>query len=180
MTNKDIKIESLITDLKSKDRWVYNMFVMVFVIFILALTATSIVFAIEEQYDIYNTSTFLVYLLGIAAMGYFGFQIASEYKDVDYGIPTVLMLEGAVRRYQLLHPKSGALLASILFLNLSQVIGCLKFRNDPDFIQRIINSQIPLFVGGIIGFAIGITIWATKQKPLKDRAQKLLNELMSY
>jgi hypothetical protein len=102
-----------------------------------------------------------------------------EYKSIDYGIPTMEMLEKAACRYGLFQWRGLYMLAPLILegigLNLMMYDDFTNF--DP--IYRILIFQTSYFFLLTVGFLIGFIIWKRSKKPLRDHALALLKEIES-
>ena len=99
-----------------------------------------------------------------------------EYSTIDYSLPVAEMLEKAATRYSL---KKRNSLIIIIPLALIDVGLTLSYAHrgifSPD--QWIWGGQLVYFSVLAIAFLIGVWIWYKRQKPLRDKALKLLEEL---
>jgi len=99
------------------------------------------------------------------------------YKKIDYSLPLAEMLNAVVKRYQL---RLGYLLILLIPIALMDAGLTLTFYEDLGSmspLNRVLIVQA--FYIPIMGISalIGILIWRHKQKPLRDRALKLIEEL---
>jgi len=101
-----------------------------------------------------------------------------EYKMVDYGLPTTVMLRKAIERYQLFHPKKLFVLIPVALVDAGLIFFSLNHDSADDSIS-ILTSQILYWGGMLLGASIGVLIWRKKQKPLRDAALELLREIES-
>ena len=102
----------------------------------------------------------------------------NEYKSVDYGIPTTEMLRKAAQRYEIWQTKT----VKALFPALLAAIGVSL--TSEEMIPNIDDTKIRIAVAFVAyllllgaGFGIGFLIWYKRQKPLRDHALRLLEEL---
>ena len=105
-------------------------------------------------------------------------NLNNEYKMVDYGIPTTEMLRKAAQRYEIWQTKT----VKALFPALLAAIGVSL--TSEEMIPNIDDTKIRIAVAFgaylillCIGFGIGYLIWHKRQKPLRDHALRLLEEL---
>ena len=105
-------------------------------------------------------------------------NLNNEYKTVDYGIPTTEMLRKAAQRYEIWQTKtakavSPAILAAIgVSLTSEEMIP-----NIDDTKLRIALAFGAYLLLLCAGFGVGYLIWYKRQKPLRDHALRLLEEL---
>lgn len=105
-------------------------------------------------------------------------NLNNEYKSVDYGIPTTEMLRKAAQRYEIWQTKTGKVLFPA-FLAAVGVALCSEQmipNIDDTKIRILVAFGAYLLVLGV-GFGIGYLIWRKRQKPLRDQALALLEEL---
>ena len=105
-------------------------------------------------------------------------NLNNEYKSVDYGLPTTEMLQKAAQRYEIWQTKTAktmlpAFLAAIgVSLSSEEMIPNI----DDTKIRIAVAFGAYLILLGI-GFGIGYLIWRKRQKPLRNHALRLLEEL---
>jgi len=105
-------------------------------------------------------------------------NLNNEYKSVDYGLPTTEMLRNAAQRYEIWQTKT----AKAIFPAFLAAIGvCLTSEemvpHIDDTVVRIVVAFLAYLLILCIGFGIGYLIWRKRQKPLRDRALRMLEEL---
>jgi hypothetical protein len=101
-----------------------------------------------------------------------------EYKSVDYGLPTTVMLKKAIERYRLFHPKKLFVLIPVALVDAGLIFFSLNHDSSDDSIS-ILTSQILYWGGMLLGAGVGVWIWHRRQKPLRDAAIELLREIES-
>jgi hypothetical protein len=106
------------------------------------------------------------------------------FQNVDYGMPTLLLLKDAVNRYTFTKNKLFQKNTILFGIGISlTVIGfnLLLFNSlgfyEPIHRLLIINSVylFLLILGGISGFLI----WFKRHKPIRDNARNLIKEIES-
>ena len=101
----------------------------------------------------------------------------SDFLRIDYSVSSSEMLEQAAKRYDLTFSRYLFILPSILLIDAGLVISEISRWTAVELLDRILYVQafyIPLMV---ISAFTGYLIWRRKQKPLRDAALKLLEEL---
>jgi len=117
---------------------------------------------------------YILSMLGFALLVRKGYK---EFKNIDYSLPVIEMLRSAANRYRL--SLKNYLLVSIPVI-LMDIGLTLSFYNDllpMSPMNRILIVQafyVPIMT---ISALIGTWIWYKKQKPLRDRALRLIKEL---
>ncbi|WP_153638512.1 hypothetical protein [Prolixibacter sp. NT017] len=117
------------------------------------------------------------YVVGflVFAIIFKGFQ--DEYKSIDYGLPTMVMLKKAAERYRLFQPKKLYALIPVLLVDMGLVFHSLDGHQDGS--MSIWDFQLFYLACLVGGLGVGIMIWRVKQKPLRDAARELLREIES-
>lgn len=88
-------------------------------------------------------------------------------ETIDYGIPTIEMLEKAAHRYRL-QIFRGNVFVEITLLMLVDIGICLMLYGNPIFSFLFIQGFF-VFVSAVT-FLIGYIIWKKRHKPLRDHA----------
>lgn len=118
--------------------------------------------------------------LYVATFLLFGFifkYLKKEYKLVDYGLPTLKMLENAAKRYKLFQRKLILAVTPILLIDAGMVFLTYHPENPETLLRTILITQALIIPSVGIGLIIGISIWRKRQKPLRDAALEMINEL---
>lgn len=102
-----------------------------------------------------------------------------EYKSIDYGIPTIEMLNKATRRYGLFQCRGLYILAPLILEGVGLNLMMYDDFTNPDPLFRILIFQMSYFFLLAIAFLIGYVIWKKRHKPLIDHALILLKEIQS-
>lgn len=119
----------------------------------------------------------LLVMLAFIIFAWFFRSYTNEYKAIDYGLPTTQMLSKAARRYKLFHGRSFLLFFPLAIEDLGLMLLMHDVFSGPQALVRIVIAQS--IFGGVLcmAFYIGYLIWRKRQKPLRDRALRLLEEL---
>lgn len=179
LSGKAVDMDSLINKVKVEDaknlritksfQWVY---IVLIVIYTGLLIFDPYIKSIDRIIGAFYIASFIAFIL-IFRKGY------KEYKSIDYTLPVIEMLRETANRYRL---RVGKLLSLIIPILLMDVGVTLRFYNDllpMSPLNRVLIVQaiyIPVFAMSAL---IGILIWRKKQKPLRDRALELIEELES-
>lgn len=179
LSGKAVDMDSLINKVKVEDaknlritksfQWVY---IVLIVIYTGLLIFDPYIKSIDRIIGAFYIASFIAFIL-IFRKGY------KEYKSIDYTLPVIEMLRETANRYRL---RVGKLLSLIIPILLMDVGVTLRFYNDllpMSPLNRVLIVQaiyIPVFA---VSALIGILIWRKKQKPLRDRALELIEELES-
>ncbi len=105
-------------------------------------------------------------------------NLNNEYKTVDYGIPVTEMLRKAAQRYEIWQTKTAKAMFPAFFAAIGVALACQDMiPNIDDTTARIIVAFVVYSLMLGIGFGVGYLIWRKRQKPLRDHALRLLEEL---
>jgi len=105
-------------------------------------------------------------------------NLNNEYKTVDYGIPTTEMLRKAAQRYEIWQTKTAKAMFPAFLAAIAVALACQDMiPNIDDTTTRIVVAFLVYSLMLGIGFGIGYLIWYKRQKPLRDHALRLLEEL---
>lgn len=98
-------------------------------------------------------------------------------KGVDYSVPTTQMLTEATERFKLWKPELKWALLTAVLMDIGVSVSSYNHLEETAPWTRVVEIQYIMIPSLLIGLAIGITWWHIKYKPLRDHAQKLLDEL---
>lgn len=114
----------------------------------------------------------ICFLLAMLTFAIIFNRFHKEYNNVDYSLPTLLMLKQAVKRYKPFQLKSFWALLAATFVDAGLVL------NRPAG-ENIVEIQL-VFLGALIfAVVVGLIIWSKRYKPLRDDALKLIDELVN-
>jgi Ca2+/Na+ antiporter len=105
-------------------------------------------------------------------------KLHKEYNTVDYGQPTNEMLKQAARRYKLFQKKLLWIIIPVIFMDVAMILVTYKHTAN-NIVKTILQTQALLLPALGSGLLIGILIWRKRQKPLRDKALTMLQELES-
>ncbi|MDA3880994.1 MAG: hypothetical protein PF436_11445 [Prolixibacteraceae bacterium] len=145
-----------------------------------ALAVLYAVFFIIIPFDsntVYEKIGWFLYVATFVSFGFVFNYLKKEYKRVDYGLPTLKMLENAAKRYKLFQRKLVLAITPILLIDAGMVLLTYKPENPETLLRTIIITQALIIPSVGIGLLIGIAIWRKRQKPLRDAALKMIEEL---
>ena len=163
-------LPKFISKVKRQDNLSRMVYMAVIVLYFIIIVAHLVVISIS----IYNNIPFTEWLgnlgtlLPFLIIFYFLNKRYKEYKQVDYSLPTYLVLKNMERRYSFLRHDDRWVLITLFFLGLSMGID-----SPIDFL----SYQLGYWITMIIAMIIGYLYWYIKRKPLKDKASQLIKEL---
>lgn len=172
-----VDMDSLINRVKAEDaknlritksfQWIY---IVLIVIYTALLIFDPTITNLDRIIGAFYIASFIAFIL-IFRKGY------KEFKSIDYSLPVIEMLRETANRYRL---RIGKLLSLIIPILLMDVGVTLRFYDDllpMSPLNRVLIVQaiyIPVFT---ISALIGVLVWRKKQKPLRDRAIELIEEI---
>lgn len=136
-----------------------------------------LIFSTDGELNHLNRLSGLFYVLSFIVFLIIFRKNTKEFKQIDYSLPTKVMMQKAANRYQIL---TGRLLLVILALLLMDVGVTLKFYQELTMESGIIRVlwvqaiYIPVMTTALL---IGIQVWRVKQKPIRDQALAIVKEL---
>jgi hypothetical protein len=174
-----VTLDTLIQNLQEEDkrnlalsRTMLGIMVGVAIFYIIILVVKSIVGG-----PIIETIGGLLVVLAFIIFAWFFKSYTNEYKTIDYGLPTTQMLSKAARRYKLFHGRSFLLFFPLAIEDFGLMLLMHDVFSGPQALTRILIAQA-FFVGVLcLAFYIGYLIWRKRQKPLRDNALRMLEEL---
>lgn len=105
-------------------------------------------------------------------------NLNNEYKSVDYGLPTTEMLRKAVQRYEIWQTKTAKAIAPAFLAAIGVSLSSQEMiPNIDDTKIRIALAFGAYLLLLCVAFGVGYLIWRKRQKPLRDHALLLLEEL---
>ena len=175
-----VDMDSLINNVKAEDnrnlrltktfQWLYvGMFILYTGMMFFPYPEIPIIKRISQVF-------FIASMIAFAIIFRYGFK---EYKNIDYSLPVIEMLRNAAKRYQFKIKKLLTLLIPIFLLDVGLT---LSFYNDLlplEPLNRVLLIQAIYIPVMTISAVIGYFVWRSRQKPLRDNALKLIEELES-
>jgi len=139
--------------------------------------AGLMIFNPDKELTILNRISGFFYVLSFVVFAIIFRQNTKEYKQVDYSLPTLEMMKKAVRRYQVWHPRLFLVLLALLLMDIGLTISFFPRLGGESGLMNIVWFQITYFSVMTISFLIGLQIWRTRQKPIRDQALAIVKEL---
>lgn len=136
-----------------------------------------LLFALPQNNTLYEKAGGLAYAVSFTLFGFIMKWLNKEYRMVDYGLPTVQMLSQVARRYKLFQRKILLVIPPMLILELAMILILYKPEIPGHLLRITLITQALILPSAGIGFFIGCMIWRKRQKPLRDAALKMLNDL---
>jgi hypothetical protein len=121
--------------------------------------------------------TGICYVIGFLFFGLIFRKYYQEYKSIDYSLPVSEMLQKAAERYNFRYKKTWVTIFPLLLIDAGITISFFQRLSALEPWQRIGLVQMIYIPTLTISFLIGVLFWYKRQKPLRDAALKLLDEL---
>jgi len=112
----------------------------------------------------------ILYLISLLIFGLLFRKYYKTYRDVDYSLPTIVMLKNAVIRYSPFQKKIAGALVAACFAGAG-----LYFRTPLN--EKPFETLIGFIIAIILAIGVGLIIWNFKYKPLRDAAMDLIKEI---
>ncbi|NVO10077.1 MAG: hypothetical protein HXX16_08970 [Bacteroidales bacterium] len=174
-----INLESLINRVKDEDarnlrisrsfQWTYIAIIFLYVALIL----------LESKEEFYSTRTIsnVFFILSFIAFSLIFRNGYKEFKSIDYSLPVIEMLRKTAKRYSLSAKKYLTLSIPIILMDVGLTISVYERLQPIDPLSRVLVIQVVYIPVMVISALIGLLVWRKKQKPLRDNALKLIEEL---
>lgn len=177
-TNPDLNLEKLVSGLQREDsrnlKLTNNFMWVMWVMAPLYLVFAIIGLTTEEPSA--QHIGFIFFSLGFLVFGFLFWTLRREYKSVDYGIPTIEMLQKAVKRYKFWQAKTYLTIIPVILVCFATSFSIEHLLPYPDQIKRMVIVFVVYLLVLCIAFFIGYLIWRVRQKPLRDKALAMLQE----
>jgi hypothetical protein len=150
-------------------QWIFIVFI-IFYGFVFVLNPFS---DFELRYRI----TGICYVLAFVIFGLVFRKYYREYKSIDYSLPVSAMLKKAAERYSFQYKNTWWVIPPLLLIDAGITIAFFHRIAGFTTWERIGLVQLFYIPIMIMAFLIGVLIWYKRQKPLRDAALQLLDEL---
>ncbi len=131
-----------------------------------------IIIEITEKSPLRDIMSLSCFLGGMISLALLFRKFQKEYGEVDYSQPTLLMLKKAVNRYQPFAMRTIWILPGILLIDIGLTL------RAPEFMDILLTQLF--FLGAILlGLVGGLIWWYIQYKPLRDHAQRLIDDIES-
>jgi len=172
-------INKLVQRLKKEDTrnlQTFKRFQWMFLVLVILYSFIFIFNPFEELEWIYRL-TGICFVSAFIIFGLIFRKYYREYKSIDYTLPVIEMLKKAADRYSLQYKKLWITIFPVLLIDAGVTISFFQRLSNYAPWERIGLVQLLYIPTMIISALIGIWIWYKRQKPLRDGALKLLEEL---
>jgi len=102
-----------------------------------------------------------------------------EYSQIDYSLPTVMMLNKAAKRYRLFQPRIIFAFGAALLIDIASSLNKIEIPLTEEALNDTLTFQVIFFSAILVGTIAGTIIWYKRQKPIRDNALALIKELES-
>jgi hypothetical protein len=172
-------MDKLLSGLKAEDNWNMKLTRNLQWFYWIMVPVYELVYFVipDAERTILDRFSGACYILGFLM---FAFAIRSLYKDylaVDYALPTVVMLQKAIKRYKLFQWKTAWVIPPVLLVDAGVSLSHFNETGIAAPWQEIVKFQYFFIPAILVSFCIGVAIWYKRQKPLRDNAKKLLEEI---
>ncbi len=148
----------------------------IFLVFII-LYSFMFIFNPFEELNWINRLTGVCFVAAFIIFGLLFRRYYQEYKSIDYSLPVSEMLKKAAERYSFRYKNLWRTILPVMLINAGVTISYFQKLVNYAPWERIGLVQLLYIPTIIISALIGIWIWYKRQKPLRDGALKLLEEL---
>ncbi len=174
-------MNQLLDKLKAEDRFILRLTKGIQILYIILIPVYTVLFIVDpggrmNLYEQIGGAFYVVAFLLFVII--FRYRI-KQFKNIDYSLSSVKMLEEAVNRYKLWKPELVWALLTVLLIDIGMSLRGFDEEDPLKIKERILDAQYVLIPAVLIGFIIGVIWWYRKHKPLRDHALRLLDELKS-
>ncbi len=172
-------MEQLIHKLQHEDKKLFRMYWGVSIVYLILTPVYALIYLLDpELIPIQRLGGMLVVAGFVTFVLLFRLRI-KEFRAIDYSLPTILMLKKTIRRYSLWKTELWWALLGIAFMDCGLALSRFKSAELGANIDPILHAQYTILPAVTIGFLIGYVWWYLKHKPIRDNAQRLLDELLT-
>lgn len=148
-------------------------------LFLVMIILYSLLFIVNPDHDLCwpDRISGMCFVLAFVVFAWLFQKYYQEYRSIDYSRPVAEMLQMAAKRYSLRNRKSLIMIIPLLLIDIGITISFSQHREmftPGKWIWVVQVVYIPVLA---ISFLIGVWIWYRRQKPIRDRTLKLLDEL---
>lgn len=172
-------MNQLIQNLQKEDRQMARIIRGVKIMYLVLIPAYALLYLLAPDFTISQRAGGMLSVMGFAVFIILFQRKSNEFKQVDYALPTTQMLTETIKRYKLWKPELLWALVAVSLVDLGLTISKIKTFTPAEIHDKVIDTQIIMIPAIFIGLIIGIIWWYIKHKPLRDQAQKLLDELIN-
>jgi hypothetical protein len=177
--NNFVDIDALVFGLKKEDDHNLKMmrnFKWLLVIMAVFYTLLMVVNP-DPELKMYHRISGLCYVSAFALFAVVFTRLYNEFRKVDYSLTSVEMLQQAVKRYKFSSWRYIWMLPSLVLIDAGISISYFNRWISVEPLNRVLLVQAFFIPVMAISAFIGYLIWRKKQKPLRDSALALLQEL---
>lgn len=177
--SEPVNLDQLVEGLKKEDtrnlKMTHNFKYLLFFLTPFYLVIFGVALVLED--DPRRSIGPLLFGLGFLIFAFIFRDLNKTYKSVDYGVPTTEMLRKAAQRYELWQNKTYFIAIPVLLFCFGFSFSVAEWMPGADFLSRYTFAFFLIAIVFSISFFVGYLIWRKRQKPLRDRALSLLEEI---
>jgi hypothetical protein len=177
--NNFVDIDALVFGLKKEDDRNLKMmrsfkwFLVIMAVFYTLLLVVNP----DPELMMYHRISGLCYVTAFALFAVVFTRLYDEFRKVDYSLTSVEMLQQAVKRYKFSSWRYIWMLPSLVLIDTGISVSYFNRWISVEPLNRVLLVQAFFIPVMAISAFIGYLIWRKKQKPLRDSALALLQEL---
>lgn len=176
---QEIDLGQLVTDLKKEDtrylsmtgsfRWIMWGFA---ILYLLKFIAGNI----SDRPDI-DRFGFLFFSFGFLSFALLFKSLHKEYKSVDYGVSTMEMLRKAADRHKFWQTKTYLTIIPVILTAIGFSFTSQRGFPFEDQSMRVLVAFASIMLLLSCSAIIGYFVWRKRQKPLRDKALSILEDM---
>jgi len=179
LNGNQVNMDSLIRSVKSEDARnlrISKSFLWIYIVLAIVYTGL-IVINPDPELKLIDRISGTCYIASMVVFAWIFRAGLKEYKSIDYSLPLIEMLRKVAKRYQLRARKFLILSIPILLMDAGLTLSFYEDLLPMEPINRVLIIQVIYIPVMTISGFIGYLVWRRKQKPLRDNALMLIEEL---
>ncbi|TVQ16435.1 MAG: hypothetical protein EA361_04195 [Bacteroidetes bacterium] len=178
-TQKPKEMEDFVSQLKKQDDYNLQLGKVLKRFYIIMIVIYILLMVINPFADL-SVLHRVIGLLFVFAFSWFAMLFSryqKDFRDVDYGLPTLQMLENVVKRYRLSLKTFLQIIPPVVLVAIALSLTVYQSSSAANAPYRVLMVQLVFFLIALVAGYAGYEVWKVKHKPLVDHAREMLKEL---
>ncbi len=173
------EMESFVSRLKKQDSYnlqlgkVLKRFYIIMVVFYILLMVVNPF----SDLSILHRVIGLLFVLAFSWFAMLFSRYQKDFRDVDYGLPTLQMMQNVVERYKFSLKTILQLIPPLAMVAIALSLTVYQSTSAANALYRVLMVQLFFFLIALVAGYAGYEVWKVKHKPLVDHAREMLKEL---
>lgn len=176
---KKLEMENFITQLHEEDNFNLRLGKILkrFYIYMVAVYMLLVVLNPFTPFDIYHRISGILFVLTFSWFAVLFSKIQKDFREVDYGEPTLQMLQKVVMRYKLPLKTFLGIIPPVIFAGSALLITSYGSNNHRGSSTGVWVTIAMYIAAVMVAVFAGILAWRIRHKPLHDFAREMLKDL---